>query len=381
MYRYVWDGRVQAEGVSPYRYAPAADELAHLRDSRVWPFINRKSVVTIYPPAAEIAYALLWRVFPDSVNWFQVFMASMGFLSGGLLIGVLKELGHSTARLVIFLWSPLLIYEIAHSAHVDALILPLLIGAWWARLRKRDGLVGILLGLATAVKLFPAILLPALWRPGHPQGRWRLPLAFFGILLALYIPYIVLDGGGVIGFLPSYLTERFNVAPPLLWLLRNIPHQQIADSQRIIQFSALGLIGITGLLMTLRPARQGKTALRRCLWLISIYILLNPNLFSWYLLWLIPLMAIFLEGEYLKWRGHSFMIGLRLDSWTAWWLFSGLVALSYTFFLDWQTIPAAIQIQFWPLYILLGIDLLRNLYGRFLGEKNLAKPVRRVGEA
>ena len=29
MYRYVWDGRVQAHGISPYRYPPGADELAH----------------------------------------------------------------------------------------------------------------------------------------------------------------------------------------------------------------------------------------------------------------------------------------------------------------------------------------------------------------
>ena len=31
-YRYLWDGRVQWAGVSPYRYAPAAPELAMLRD-------------------------------------------------------------------------------------------------------------------------------------------------------------------------------------------------------------------------------------------------------------------------------------------------------------------------------------------------------------
>ena len=41
-------------------------------------------------------------------------------------------------------------------------MLPLLVGAWWARARSRDVLVGVLLGLATAAKLYPAILLPAL---------------------------------------------------------------------------------------------------------------------------------------------------------------------------------------------------------------------------
>jgi hypothetical protein len=32
MYRYAWDGRVQAAGISPYSYPSAAPELARLRD-------------------------------------------------------------------------------------------------------------------------------------------------------------------------------------------------------------------------------------------------------------------------------------------------------------------------------------------------------------
>lgn len=50
IYRYIWDGRVQAAGINPYRYMPAAPELAHLRDAAIFPNINRvntdrKSVV------------------------------------------------------------------------------------------------------------------------------------------------------------------------------------------------------------------------------------------------------------------------------------------------------------------------------------------------
>ena len=44
--RYVWDGRVQAEGINPYRYAPDDPVLARLRDGEVYPGINRKPVTT-----------------------------------------------------------------------------------------------------------------------------------------------------------------------------------------------------------------------------------------------------------------------------------------------------------------------------------------------
>jgi hypothetical protein len=89
--------------------------------------------------------------------------------------------------------------------------------------------------------------------------------------------------------------------------------------------------------------------------------LLSQNLFSWYMLWLLPLVAIFMQpGKPLQvWR---FSIPtLRLDSWTGWWLFTGLVGLSYTFFIDWAPVPLAIWGQYLPLYAFLLIDFGRKI--------------------
>ena len=121
---------MQAQGISPYRYPPNAPELAHLRDKEIYPFINRKQAVTVYPPAAESAYALLWRIVPDNVRWFQSIMALSGWFAGLLLAGLLRDLNLPPARALIYVWSPLLAYETAHAAHVDGLVLPLLVGAY-----------------------------------------------------------------------------------------------------------------------------------------------------------------------------------------------------------------------------------------------------------
>src|SRR4026208_386392 len=57
IYRYVWDGRVQAAGINPYRYIPAAPELAQLRDDAIYPKINRKDWAhTIYPAVAQVVF-------------------------------------------------------------------------------------------------------------------------------------------------------------------------------------------------------------------------------------------------------------------------------------------------------------------------------------
>jgi alpha-1,6-mannosyltransferase len=234
---------------------------------------------------------------------------------------------------------------------VDGLILPLLVAAWLARVRERDGLVGVALGLATAVKFYPAILLPALWRPRHSRGRWRMPLAFFLTLVACYLPYVLLSGTEVIGYLPNYFQERFNMGLAGELVPRFVrfgidPHQGMF----VLMASALILLGVW---MTLRPANDGTEALRRCVWLIGAFTILTQNLFSWYMLWLLPLIALFLRPGRL--------LGLRADAWTGWWLFCGLVALSYTFFVNWRPVRVVLWAQFLPLYAFLLLDAVSTL--------------------
>ena len=115
-----------------------------------------KTHVTVYPPGAELVFAALWRIRPDSVRWLQIVMAAADVLAGALLAVLLRALGQPVQRVLIYLWSPLVIFETAHSAHVDALVLPLLVGAWLMRVKGRDGWTGALLGAATALKLYPA---------------------------------------------------------------------------------------------------------------------------------------------------------------------------------------------------------------------------------
>ena len=363
MYRYIWDGRVQAHGISPYLHAPSAPELYDLRDDAVWQHINRKSGVTVYPPAAEAAFWLLWKIRPDNVRWFQIAMGLGGLLAGGLLIGLLQAVGRAPARVLIFLWSPLLAFETAHAAHVDGLILPLLVGAWWARVKERDGLVGLLLGLATAMKFYPALLLPALWRPHHASGRWRMPVVYLATLVVCYIPYLITTGGQVFGYLPRYVREQFNLG--LAGLLRPALVYLGIEPRQGVMGLLLGVLLVMGLVMVIHPARTGEAAVRRSIWLLGAFLVLTYNLFAWYLLCLLPLVALFLTAGRLG--------GLRADAWTGWWLFCGTVALSYMFFINWRVVPLAQWVEFLPLYLFLLIDLIRRLGQLKSGFRALAR--------
>ncbi len=365
MYRYVWDGRVQAHGINPYAFPPNAPQLEFLRDDAVWQHVNRKEAVTVYPAGAEIAYAVLWRIAPDNVRWFQIVMAGADVLAGGLLVLLLRALKLPDARVLIYLWNPLVIFETAHAAHVDGLVLPLLVAAFLARAKHRAGLTGALLGFATALKLYPVILLPALWRPRDDSGRWHMawqkPLAFAIAFALPYIPYLG-QGVGVMGYLPHYFAERFNmgIAGIITELIEHPPAPVFVALASSVDGSAPrivnGLLGaallVVSVALLVRPARDATDALRRCLVPIGAFTLLTQNLFPWYMLWLVPLLALFLQhGRY----------GLQFDAWTGWFAFTGLVALAYTFFIDWQPLTWAWLLEFVPLYAILVIAGVRAL--------------------
>ncbi len=341
MFRYVWDGRVQDAGISPYAYPPEADELRDLRDPVIWRQINRKWAVTVYPPGAEMIWALLWELFPDSVLAFKSASVVGGLLGGWLLIRLLRAMGRPAWQALIFLWNPLIIFELAHSGHLDGLVLPLLLGAYLARWRKRDWLVGVTLGAATLLKFYPAVLLPVLWRP-RQRNWWVLPLTFALTVCVGYLPYLS-AGEGVIGFLPRYFGEQFNSG--LAAVIHQLAEILTDETDLVANVVLFGGLALMGLIFVVRPAATPEQAVRRCLWPMGYFALLTHNLMPWYLLWMLPLLALELRpGRFL---------GLRIDGPTGWLAFTGLVTLSYTFFIDWKSLPWVVWVEYVPLYLLL----------------------------
>ncbi|MCQ4079806.1 DUF2029 domain-containing protein [Streptomyces sp. RB6PN25] len=235
MYRYAWDGRVQAAGISPYAYAPDAARLARLRDAWLFPdtgscrawdlhtaagvctHINRPSVHTIYPPVAEGWFLLVHVLSPDATRHkpLQLAGAVLAVATTAVLLLVLRRRqGGDPRQAALWAWCPAVPFAAVNDAHVDTLGALLTVVALGAATGARRG---ALLGGAIAVKLLPALALPGalsgVLAPGRrPRDGLRdtvrilLPAAL--VIVLVYLPYLIASGSSVIGYLPGYLQEE-----------------------------------------------------------------------------------------------------------------------------------------------------------------------------
>jgi hypothetical protein len=203
-WRYLWDGRVQNEGIDPFRYPPDAPELAHLRDKN-WTQIWHKEISTIYPPAAELLFAGVARFDSSDPELLRrVFVAfEMGSIL--LLVSLLRRTGRRAERVIWYAWCPLPVTETIIGAHVDGFGLFLLLLAFWLAARRGSN-VGALSAAALAAsalaKGFTLLALPFLVK----RAGWRSLLWFGAACVLLLLPYAG-AGRRLFGGLSEYMAH------------------------------------------------------------------------------------------------------------------------------------------------------------------------------
>ncbi|MEW9549065.1 glycosyltransferase 87 family protein [Nonomuraea sp. NPDC050783] len=312
-FRYAWDGRVQAAGLSPYDRPPADPALAGLRDgwlfpagcgeARLWPLpgggctrINRPTVPTIYPPLAQGYFLLVHWLSPEGSR-------HKALQLGGWAMAVLASLALWRAagarRAACWAWCPAVPVEAVNNAHVDMLGVLLVVVAFCA-VRGR----GAFLGAAVAAKLLPATALPGALAGvlANAAGgvAWRralgvvLPAAL--VVVLSYVPYVLLSGTSVAGYLPGYLQEEhYDGGGNRYAVLRLL----LPDSWAPVAAVLLLALAVLAVLRHGDAERPWRGAL-----LVSgaLLLLFTPG-YSWYALLVVALAA--LDGRW-EWLGTAF---------------------------------------------------------------------------
>lgn len=294
VYRYVWDARVAHAGISPYLFPPSAQELEPLRDGEVFPKLNHPTWRTIYPPGAQAFFQVVYRFRPDSVLAMKAALGLAELAGLAAVYGLLRASGRPASQLVIYAWNPLVLFEVWGMGHLEGLVLPAVAGAAWAALRARYATAGVLLGLGTLVKLYPAVLLSLL-----PMAAWPAAGSAFVVVTLLGYAPAWIAGSPVLGSLPRYVSEEY-FNPGLV--------RSVLDRPAL----TLAVAGLWVVFVSVR--RRDSSLSARAVLLIGGLTLLSPNVFPWYALWLVPFLAVAPSAPWIA--------------------FTGSVMFAYAFFLE-----------------------------------------------
>lgn len=264
--RYLSDGATLAAGADPYTTLPTD------------PRVNHREIPTIYPPHAELLFALvhrlpLWRL-----------------LIIGCDVGIVLMLP-PPARLGYALLPPAIL-EGAWSGHLDLVAGMLLLLAW----KRRSGAAA---ALAVGMKVIPIAAIPALW---VRSAQARFVLVFLVTLLIPAIPFLL--AGPVMPGMGSYAT-RWIFNSPAYDLMRSLVEplplarwwtgikdpmhlEFISDAvyrHLYADFITRVLLGFVALFLLTRFWRRPVAS-------IGILLLCSPALHPWYWLSALPLAMV-----------------------------------------------------------------------------------------
>jgi hypothetical protein len=287
IYRYVWDGRVQAVGINPYRYIPADPALAQLRDENIYPKINRREYArTIYPPVAQAIYFLTTRV-SESVTWMKATMVGFEAVAIWAIMQLLASFGLPRQRVLIYAWHPLMIWEFAGSGHLDAIAIAFIALALLARRKDAQVTTGVALACAMLVKLFPLALLPALYK----RWSWKMPVAFAVTIVVAYVPYLSVGPRAAIGFLPDYAKEHGLISGEQFYLL-SLARKVFGAHVPTVAFLIFAMVFMSAIAVWVLLKRGSTDSyFKRAALLATATVVLFAPHFSWYFAWLVPFLC------------------------------------------------------------------------------------------
>jgi hypothetical protein len=318
LYRYIWDGRVQAAGIDPYLYAPGDAGVAKLRNDFLWSasygdcvpnkkdsvdpadslvagctLLNRPKVPTVYPPVAEAYFLAVQVAAPadDSTTPIQAAAAACAVLVTLILLFGLRTLGKDLRLAALWAWCPMVALEAGQNGHVDVVAVAFTAVALLllarARTEGRTVLGGILLGLAIATKVTPVLVLPAVARRG-----WWLICASAGIAISLvYAPHVLAVGEKIVGFFPGYLNQEGYSQGTGFAIIGLVVHGKLST------VVAVGLLGLVALAI-LRYGDPDQPWRGGVLMTAAALTVCTPQ-FPWYAILLVMLVALDGRPEWL----------------------------------------------------------------------------------
>lgn len=339
-FRYLWDGYRFYEAGSPYGIAPSeffGDGSIPEKFRQLLARINYPNVPTIYGPTVEYSFLLGHFLAPAKVWPLQLFYIVVDMALVMLLLQLASRGLTNIRWVLLYAWSPLVIKELAFTAHPDGLGAMLLIMALYCRYQQQFALAVVILALSVGAKVFALLLVPfVLWRM-----RFRYWVIFALTLLALYGPFVWRGSSDLAGLIVFAREWQFN---------------SLAYGFMLQWFEPLEVKLILGVSFLVAYARLFWLHGQNTVWKIprgdiifGLFFLIAPVVNAWYLLWLLPFAVLY--PSLWSWTFSatvllSYAIGINLNSLQ----YQPFELPLWVYFTEYGAVLAVVFVEWWLRY-------------------------------
>ena len=332
IYRYMWDGKVQAAGLNPYLFAPDSSALDHLHSPLLPASVNHPDMKTLYFPFSEWIFYACYQLSGEAPWGYKLilFFAEIASIAGLLLLLGWFKL---PAKFVLFYaLCPLPIIQFALDGHLDALGFPFLIFGLLMHLRGRTILSSFLLGFSMSIKPVALVLLPILF---FRERTWKKRIQILGLPLATI----------TIQFLPYLLSSNpfealFTFAKN--WTFNGIVFEGLyllfADNQKARLLCVILMSIVLLILYLSKKSILDKTHLS-----VLLLLLFSPVVHPWYIAWLTVLLPLT-----RRWSGIVYAATASLTS---------VTILHYKLYGVWDQSPLVLVVEYLPVIVLMVQEL------------------------
>ena len=173
--RYLWEGNLYSQGISPY--TESADHAIYIphRDG-YWENMNHKDKITAYPPLALHFFGVINR-FSYTPTAYKVTFLIADLVLITLLLLILAHYKRPLHWALFYALSPISILAFAAEGHFDIIMVLFLVFATLAYAKKWFVLCGVAMGLAVATKIMVVIAAPMILLKTGKKGMIAAALA------------------------------------------------------------------------------------------------------------------------------------------------------------------------------------------------------------
>ncbi len=293
IYRFLWDGRLAAQGIHPFAHTPAqvmeSGRVLTGITPELFSLLNSPNYYTVYPPVCQGVFWVAARIFPESLEGGMLVLKVFLFAAELMAMGALWRLRRQSWAVVAYALHPLVILEGVGNVHFEVAMIAFLWVALLLMERQHWAPSALFWALAVGVKLLPLLFLPILWVYLDRRVRW-LFMGYFALFCALlFIPlwnWTVLQN--LFSSLGLYFRQfAFNAS--LYYGLREL--LVVLKAKEIVQARWLGpllvglvFVGVWGIALYRAKSTQVFSLADRMTLASALYLLLATTVHPWYVL-------------------------------------------------------------------------------------------------